>query len=416
MAHTLYNIVIFLYGFSIRIAALFNPKAKKFTQGRKGLFKRLHDQFRNNPQPVVWFHCASLGEFEQGRPVIEALREYSSHYRVLLTFFSPSGYEVRKNYAGADEVFYLPLDTPSNAKHFVEIVNPILAVFVKYEFWYNYFDELHQRNIPLLSIAAIFRKEQFIFSRSGRFLLQALNKTQHLFTQNDSSLLLLKQHGIDQATVAGDTRFDRVYALKNQQIDLPVMEKFKGHEPLMVIGSSWKEDMEILLPLINEGFGNLKYVIAPHELTAGSIRAIEEGLQQPFIKYSETDEKDITKARVLIIDNMGLLSKLYRYGEYAYIGGAFGDGLHNTLEAATFGLPVFFGNKNYRKFNEAKELISLGGAFPIGSSDQLRNTLQPLLNSGKRDNLGQKVADYVKQNTGATDSIMAYIKHILPAT
>ncbi len=394
-----------------KLAALFNSKSKKFVQGRVGLFERLKQAFEGVQDPVMWIHCASLGEFEQARPVIEKFSKDFPSYKILLTFFSPSGYEVRKDYPAADFVFYLPWDTQANAKRFVSITNPALAIFVKYEFWSNFFNVLHERKIPILSVSAIFRKEQIYFKSHGRFFKSILEKVNYFFVQNQTSIDLLHSIDIKQVTLAGDTRFDRVNELISEKHDNAIARQFKNNENLFVIGSCWPEDFEVLAPFINDQIGKLKFIIAPHEIEASFIRKIEKELEAKTVRYSAA--VNLEESDVLIIDNVGMLSKLYHYAEYAYIGGAFGKGLHNILEAACNGIPIFFGNKNYQKFQEANDLIMRGGAFEVGDYASLNSRFQSFTQRPESYLLACEVTmAYVKENLGATDKIISHC-HVL---
>ncbi len=406
-----YNVGIHLAASSFRVASLFNDKAKLFVEGRKGLTERLKDELKGKTGNVVWVHCASLGEFEQGRPVIEKLRSEFPSIKILLTFFSPSGYELRKEYPGADYVHYLPWDTQKNAKEFVDTVKPVLAIFVKYEFWYNYSEILRQQNIPLLSISSIFREDQLFFQSYGKFYRKILKNFSHFFVQNDQSAKLLKRIGIDEVSRAGDTRFDRVYQIVKQGSAIPIAERFKARQKLLVAGSCWPEDFDVLVPFINEQ--RLKFIIAPHEITENGIREFEKLLQVKSIRYSQAEKEQLEDYNVLIIDNVGMLSRLYRYGEFAYVGGAFGKGLHNILEAACYGVPIMFGNKNFLKFQEATDLINRGGAFEISDYTDFKIKYE-MLNVPENFQLACEVTkQYVEDNLGATEKIMAYCRRIL---
>lgn len=410
MKQTLYNLMIQAYWLGMYIASIFNKKASQFVNGRKKLIQLLNSDFRKNNDPVVWFHCASLGEFEQGRPVIEAFKQHFPSFKIVLTFFSPSGYEVRKNYCEADYVCYLPIDTPKKASDFVRIINPRLCFFVKYEFWYNYLKILQSKNVPTLSFSAIFRQEQIFFKSNGRFFQQMLAKFDHIFVQNEASMSLLRTINVNRVTVAGDTRFDRVWQLCQNVESLPQIDRFKSDKSLMVIGSSWPEDMTLLTPFINNN-KEMKFIIAPHEIEEQYLKAIEQGIEGEVVRYSLLTNYNGTSEQVLIIDNIGMLSSLYQYGKYAYIGGAFGNGLHNILEAATFGLPLFFGNKNYMKFQEAIDLIGLEGAFAVGDYNELDQKFKLLADNQQ---LWSKTSDinrsYIKTHRGATQKVIDYCK------
>lgn len=407
----LYNTGLFFLRLGFRIAAQFHSKAKAFVLGRKDLLQRLQDSFRHHEGKLAWVHCASLGEFEQGRPVIELLKKENPEIKILLTFFSPSGYEVRKKYNHADYVFYLPWDTSKNAKQFITITNPSVAIFVKYEFWYHYSKILKTRNVPLISISTIFRPDQLFFKRYGGFYRNILKNFSYFFVQNDASLTLLRTIGIQYGVVAGDTRFDRVHAIVTEGGEIPIAQKFKANQKTLVVGSCWPEDLKVLTPFINEN--KLKFIIAPHEISEPFLLAIEQTLHVKSIRYSAAADKILDDCQVLIIDNVGMLSRLYRYGEFAYIGGAFGKGLHNILEAACYGVPIFFGNKNYEKFQEAVDLINRGGAFEVADFFDLKEKFE-MLNIPESFLLACEVTrSYILDNLGATEKIMQYCRKIL---
>jgi 3-deoxy-D-manno-octulosonic-acid transferase len=408
----LYRTGILLYGLFIRVASIYNIKAKQLIKGRKNWRNNLKQKLDTNSR-YLWFHCASLGEFEQGRPMMEEIRRQFPHYRFVLTFFSPSGYEIRKNYELADVVMYLPFDTRKNAKDFIRLVQPEKAFFIKYEYWYYYIDELKKQTIPLYIISAIFRQEQQFFKNNfwGRWYRQILKKTTHIFVQDENSGSLLEQAGIGNYTISGDTRFDRVAQIAGNAKEIPLAEKFKNGQPLLIAGSTWKPDEEILVQYINEHNG-LKMIIAQHEITSAGLNRLEQMINQPVIRLSQSANKDITQFQVLIIDSVGLLSSLYRYGNMAYIGGGFGVGIHNILEAATFGLPVVFG-PNYKKFKEAVELEKLGGAFPVKNYNNLEITLHKLLaNPGKLETASKTCKIYVANNVGSAKNIIKKVFNI----
>jgi 3-deoxy-D-manno-octulosonic-acid transferase len=411
----LYDCFILAYRIFSRLLAPFNPKARLFVAGRRGLLKRLSKALEGRWKPVIWFHCASLGEFEQGRPLIAHVRESYPDHIILLTFFSPSGYEMQKEYDKADVISYMPLDTRSNARRFVDLVKPVLAVFVKYEFWHHHIAELARRKVPVISVSAIFRPGQIFFKSYGGFYRRILQRFTHLFVQNDESLRLLRNIGIRQCSRAGDTRFDRVFEIVQCAEEIPIARDFKGSSKAMVVGSCWPDDMEVLTPFINNkaGSGELKFILAPHEISEAFIQRIIGSLDVPAIRYSQASGADLDSCRVLIIDNIGMLSRLYRYGEFAFVGGAYGDGLHNILEAACYGVPVFFGNRNYRKFAEAVELIRRGAAFPIADYPGLLQRYEQL--RGDEDyRIATRVAEeYVRENLGATKTILQYLDTIL---
>ncbi len=412
MMSFLYRIFLALSQFFLLAAKPFSPKISAFLNGRKSLFLELKSAFKENQHPVFWIHCASLGEFEQGRPLIEKFRKQYPDYKILLTFFSPSGYDVRKNYEHADFIFYLPLDTQKNAELFIKIVKPTLVVFVKYEFWHHYIIQLKRKNIPIISISAIFRKNQPFFKPLGSFFRNILFNFTYIFVQNDESVRLLKSIGITNCSKAGDTRFDRVFEVVQNAVELPIAKAFKGDQKVFVVGSCWEEDLEVLIPFINESQYQLKFIIAPHEISEDFISEIEGAIQGHSIRYSKATG-NLDEYQVLIIDNIGLLSRLYRYGEFAFVGGAYGKGLHNILEAACYGIPILFGNKNYEKYEEAVTLMNYGGAFPIVDYPDLK-AKYALLNIPETFLLACEVTNlYVKENLGATDKIMKHIQQLL---
>lgn len=361
----------------------------------------------------IWFHASSLGEFEQGRPLIEKIKAEHPEYKILLTFFSPSGYEVRKNYGGADVVCYLPFDTPYRVKKFLDLSKPVMAIFIKYEFWDNYLSELKRRNIPVYIVSAIFRKEQLFFKWYGGMYRKVLSYFTHIFVQDDASRELLSKYGVTNVSVFGDTRFDRVQDVYKNTKQIPMVELFvnnnrSDNQLTMVAGSSWQQDEEVYLNYFNE-HPELKLIIAPHEIHKDHLMHIESMLKRPSIRLSEATEKDIKGKSCLIVDSFGLLSSIYRYGDLAYIGGGFGAGIHNVLEAAVYGIPVIFGPK-YQKFKEARDLLQVGGAFSITDEKTFESKMEEL--STYRDLLeaaGAAAGDFVKSNIGATNRIIASI-------
>jgi len=401
----LYNLSIFFYSLLIHCAGLFNKKARLWIEGRKNVFTKIKNTI-SSKELIAWFHCASLGEFEQGRTVIEHLRKRHPEYKILLTFFSPSGYEVRKNYKAADYIFYLPLDTSGNAKRFLDIVKPSIVFFIKYEFWFNYIRNLRKKNIPFFVISANFRHGQHFFKWYGGWFRQQLRSITHIFVQNKESLELLKRINITQATVSGDTRFDRVYEITGNVKTFPVIQRFCEDSDVFVAGSSWPPDEEFLTRIINSGKINYKFIIAPHLVNKSHVASLTEKIKGHVVKYSEADEENVMCAKVLVIDCIGILSHVYRYGKIAYIGGGFGSGIHNILEAATFGLPVIFGPK-YHKFQEAIALIKEGGAFSISSEAEFNNTIMRLYNNPDLLEQASEIAkNFVQKNIGATKIIL----------
>jgi 3-deoxy-D-manno-octulosonic-acid transferase len=411
----LYNLIISILRFVYWLASFFNPKAALFIKGRKKIFPNMLSSLSKNSLPLIWVHCASLGEFEQGRPIIEKLKNEFPSYKVLLTFFSPSGFEVRKNYDKVDYVFYLPWDTKKNAIQFIEITKPTLVVFVKYEFWFHYANELKKRNIPILSVSAIFRPDQLFFKGYGNFYRKILKNFNFFFVQNDESIRLLKSIGIQNCLRAGDTRFDRVIEMANKSEEIDSVKRFKSNEKVMVVGSCWPEDLEVLIPFINENYYNIKFIIAPHEISESFINELEKALKSENVRYSQLEHKQIEDYQVLIIDNVGMLGRLYKYGEFAFVGGAFGKGLHNILEAACYGIPVFFGNKNFQKFQEAIDLINRGGAFEVADYFDFKSKYE-MTNLPQNFLLACEVTkQYVEENRGATEKVMKYCRQMLTA-
>ncbi len=408
----LYSLGLALYALLLRLVAPFNSKAAAWVAGRRGLLPRIAQALAAEAAPRLWVHCASLGEFEQGRPLIGGLREQYPGHKIVLTFFSPSGYEVRKNWAGADYVFYLPLDSVANAQAFVAAVQPRLAVFVKYEFWYYYLRELHERGIPAVVVAAIFRPGQVFFKPWGGFFRKILAQLQHIFTQNEESAELLRGIGLTRATVAGDTRFDTVAATAlAAPRPLPLVEAFVADgAPVLVAGSTWPEDLPALAPLLRKHARAMRFIVAPHEVSEAHLLEVEAAMPGLTVRYSRATPATVVEARLLLIDNVGLLSQLYRFGRFAYIGGAFGAGLHNTLEAAAFGLPVFFGPR-YEKFQEAVALVALGCAFPSNSAQELEAAFDRLYyNEDARLKVQDVSLDYVHTHAGATGRILTELR------
>lgn len=436
----MYNIAIYIYLIGVAIGSLFNKKIKKMWRGEREAVDLLKEKVDPTAK-YVWFHAASLGEFEQGRPLIEQLRATHPEYKILLTFFSPSGYEVRKNYEGADIVCYLPLDTIRNARRFLRAVHPVMAFFIKYEFWYNYLHILRHRGVPVYSVSSIFRPGQVFFKWYGRNYAKVLHCITHFFVQNEVSLQLLKGIGIDEATVVGDTRFDRVLQIKEQAKKLPIVEAFKGINgkgdackedlsedackgalsedackdnlsengckgcKVFVAGSSWQPDEDIFIRFFND-HPDWKLIIAPHVIGEDHLAYILDKLQMKAVRYTQATEQSAAEARCLIIDCFGLLSTIYRYGEIAYVGGGFGVGIHNVPEAAVWGVPVLFGPNN-KRFQEAQDLLACKGSFEVTDYDSFNTIISRLISDDKfRHQCGEASANYVKSRSGATDIIM----------
>lgn len=400
-----YGIILRVYRLGIYVASLFNKKARLWIQGRKNLIKQIKEEIGTD-EKIIWVHCASLGEFEQGRPVIEAIKKNRPSWKILLTFFSPSGYEIRKNYSGADYIFYLPLDTGKNAREFLQAVKPTTAIFVKYEFWYHYLKELKKNNIPAYLVSGIFRKKQWFFRWYGAFFRRILRSFNFLFVQNQESARLLKSIGILQCSVAGDTRFDRVYDIAMNAKPNVVIEKFTGRIKVIVAGSTWKQDEELLIKYINDSEKKVRWIIAPHEIHKENILRIRKEIEKSSVTYSTLIKNPDIRAEVLIIDNIGILSSIYRHGNIAYVGGGFGKGIHNILEPATFGMPVVFG-PNYKKFREACELVEKGGAIPVTNYSDLKRILDKLiLETEAHRKAGDISKEYIKNNLGSTQLIV----------
>lgn len=397
----LYNLGVRLYTALIHLASIKSSKAKAWVQGRENIFKQIEQEIEPDRQ-YTWFHFASLGEFEQGRPVLQKMREHKPDRRILITFFSPSGYEIRKNTSLADHVFYLPADSKENAEKLISLINPDMAVFTKYEYWFHYFAQLKSRQIPLYIISGIFRESQPFFKWYGGLYRKMLSCVTYFFVQNEESRILLENLNFKNVTVSGDTRFDRVFENAQNPKQLTEVEVFCGDAPIFIAGSTWLPD-EKLLATLPAKFPRWKFIIAPHEIGENRIREIES-LFPESVRFSNLNTK-YAILNTLIIDNIGMLSSLYQYGDVAYIGGGFGTGIHNTLEAAAFGLPLIFGSK-YQKFKEAIDLIEIEAAFTINGSDELNVIVEKLAEENNRRECGNKAKKYVEVNIGATDRIL----------
>jgi 3-deoxy-D-manno-octulosonic-acid transferase len=398
----LYNIGVRLYYFIAIIASAFNIKAKAWVNGRR-------EQKVTPFNESIWFHFASLGEFEQGRPVLEAMKAQYPGHPIVVTFFSPSGYQIRKNTPLADAVYYLPLDTAANASHFINTIKPAAAIFTKYEYWYHYFNELHKQQVPLYVISAIFRPKQVFFKWYGSLHRKMLTKVTCFFVQDEASQQRLQTIGITRVLVSGDTRFDRVYANAQQPKAIPVIEEFKNHTPVFIAGSTWPADEELAGTLIAK-YPSWKFIVAPHEIPEEKVSKLITFLPtDKTIRFSQISNltSQISSYQVLVIDNIGMLSSLYQYGEVAYIGGGFGVGIHNTLEAAAFGLPVIFG-PNYDRFKEAKDLVKLQAGFSINNVAELQNIAGLLMTDADyRLKASETAKEFVNQSKGATEIIMS---------
>ena len=403
-----YNLGLILYAWAVRLAALRHKKARLWIDGRRDLFRRMRETIDPEAR-IIWIHVASLGEFEQGRPIIENLRRTHPEYKILLTFFSPSGYEIRKDYSGVDYIFYLPIDTPSNARRFLDIAHPEIAIFVKYEYWLNLLRELRRRKVRTYIVSAIFRRNSIFFRPYGGWWRQALETFDVLFVQNEESKELLATLGFDNVLVAGDTRFDRVAEITRTAKRIDIIDRFKGDSRLFVAGSTWGPDEELLIRLINDN-PEVKFIIAPHEMDEGRIARIIGEVRGGTLRYTQcTSRTGYGSRQVLILDTVGILASVYSYATWSYIGGGFGVGIHNTLEAATFGLPVAFG-PNYEKFKEARDLVTLGAARSVSDYAQLREWFTPLRDNEVFLQKTSRIAkDYTTRHQGATSIIIKTI-------
>nr|WP_315554101.1 glycosyltransferase N-terminal domain-containing protein [Segatella oris] len=402
----MYNIVIYLYLIGVAIASLFNKKVKKMWAGERQAVKVLKEKVDPEAR-YIWFHAASLGEFEQGRPLIEHLRETHPEYKILLTFFSPSGYEVRKNYEGADIICYLPLDTIRNARRFLRAVKPVMAFFIKYEFWYNYLHILQHRGVPTYSVSSIFRPDQIFFQWYGRQYGRVLKCFTHFFVQNMESKALLAKLGITDVDVVGDTRFDRVLQIKEASKQLPIVEQFTAHaQKVFVAGSSWLPDEEIFIKYFDI-HKDWKLIIAPHVISDEHLSQIFELLKgRRVVRYTEATEENVKDAEILIIDCFGLLSSIYHYGTVSYVGGGFGVGIHNVLEAAVWDIPVVFGPNN-KHFQEAQGLMLVQGGFEINDYQSFRDLMMRFeTDASFLQNAGENAGAFVKSRAGATAKVM----------
>ena len=408
----LYNIGIQFYYFGIRIAGFFSEKAREWQRGRQHIWQELEVKMQPliaTKKPIVWMHCVSLGEFEQGRPVIEALKTQNTDYQTVVSFFSPSGYTIRKDYSQANVVTYLPLDTAKNAQRFVEIVQPQMAIFVKYEFWWHYLNTLSQKQIPTILISAIFRERIQLFNPYNAFFLKMLRCFMHFFVQDKHSSYFLHQNGFGNYIIVGDTRVDRVREIAAQKKAFPLIAEFTKNTPTLIAGSTWGKDETILYACLQKPFfSGWKMIIAPHEIGSENIARIQRECPVSSLLYSKANTENIYQHKILIINNIGMLSSLYAYGKIAYIGGGFGKGIHNTLEPIAHGLPVIFGPK-YERFVEAVELDATGGGFAVNSGADLQRVLQALIEKNQYEKAGEIAYQYIQKNSGATAKIVAYI-------
>ena len=405
----LYNIFVFIASIILPFVAIFNKKIKLFVNGRSETFSEI-SKLKN--LKTIWFHAASLGEFEQGRPIIEEIKKKHPDYKILITFFSPSGYEIRKNYNLADVICYLPLDSKSNARKFVKEVNPTLAIFIKYEFWPNLLNELKVKEVPTILVSGILRENQLFFKTYGGFMKQSLKAFHHFFVQDENSKKLLNSINFDNVTVAGDTRFDRVSKILEQNNALDFINEFKNNNYTIVAGSTWQEDEELLVDYINnKASEDEKFIIAPHNIKQEAIVELQKSIKKKTVLYSEPrHDLNLKEYQVFIIDTIGILTKIYAAANVAYVGGGLKTGLHNILEPATFGIPVVIGNK-YDKFKEAVDLVKIGGCISIKNKEEFTESFINL----KKDKNFRKLTGvinkrYIQDNLGATKLIMNYLK------
>jgi len=412
--HFFYNLIVLIASVFIKLLAVFNPKLKLFVNGRKEVFPFLEKVIAEEDQ-VVWFHCASLGEFEQGRPLIEQLKKEFPSYKIVLTFFSPSGYELSKNYKHADVISYLPIDCVSNAKKFLKILHPSLAIFVKYEFWPNILRELNRSNIPTLLVSGIFRPNQVFFKFYGSWMRRLLRVFTHIFVQDRVSEELLKNIHLTDVTLAGDTRFDRVSAILERDNTLDFINEFKGNAHVLVAGSTWKDDEDLLASYINQKADNKeKFIIAPHNINRDSIKDLKNSFSKKTVLFSKKENVDLSQYQVFIIDTIGILTKIYSVAHLAYVGGGYTkSGIHNILEPATFGVPIIIG-PNYAKFKEARDLIELKVCISVGNQEEFTNTLRQFKEEHTyRKTTGSTAQNYIKSNIGATEKVLRYLRSIL---
>jgi 3-deoxy-D-manno-octulosonic-acid transferase len=402
-----YNIGICIFILIVKIASIRNPKAKKWIRGRKGLFKKIRKE-QDTKEKVVWVHCASLGEFEQGRPLIEEIKRKYPEKKIALTFFSPSGYEVQEDYKDADFVYYLPSDTRRNARRFIKYINPEVVFFIKYDYWFNFLSLLKKKLVPVYFVSSIFRKDQLFFKWYGKWYCKMLKKVTHFFLQNQESAELLQSLNINHFSVTGDTRFDRVAHILENVKPIREVEKFLDSQKAIIAGSSWKAEEALLMQYyrINPGF---KLIIVPHEVSVENIQRIKKQFGESAICYSEISFSNLSEKNVLIVDSYGMLTSLYQYGYIAIVGGGFGSGIHNVLEAATYGMPVIFGPK-FERFKEAIDMVNHNCAFPVCNIEEFNTIMNHLLKSPSLvKTISEIASNYVKSNVGATSKILDFV-------
>ncbi len=407
----IYTLFIRLYGLFALLAARFNEKARLFVEGRKDWAARLRDDLQGE-QPLIWFHAASLGEFEQGRPIIEGVRKRYPDHRILLTFFSPSGYEIRKDFDQVDHVHYLPLDTPGNARRFLEITRPKLAVFIRYEFWHNFFFEMARRRVPVVVVSAVFRKTQIFFKPTGFWARPTLRRVSRFFAQNQETRDLLDGIGVRNHTLTGDSRFDRVWEAARERREYPLVETFRGDRLCLVAGSTWPYDDKLLESVLQE-FPALKFVIVPHHVDPENIRRVLNLFGERAAVYTRGEAQDLENRQVLVVDTIGMLTYLYRLADLTYIGDGFGGGIHSILEPAVFGMPIFFGPR-YHVFQEAVDLVERKGVFSVSTRQELVDGIRRFTEDPEaRSRVGRICREYVEEKAGATEKVLQGLKPYL---
>lgn len=407
-----YNLALLVTSFTLKIIALFHSKISLFVNGRKATFSILANQVSDDDQ-IIWIHTASLGEFEQGLPVIEQINRHFPGYKLLITFFSPSGYEVKKDTEAADIVCYLPLDSKNNVRKFLKQVRPKIAIFVKYEIWPNYLRELYRNQIPTILISAIFKKDQIYFKWYGGFMRKVLKNIDHFFVQNKASDMLLNHIGYTNVTIAGDTRFDRVQAIKERDNSLEFMKNFKGENLCFVAGSTWREDEKLIVPYINSTNLGVKFVIAPHNIKKDHIEDLRKSISKKTVLFSQIDGGPLEDFEVMIVDTIGLLTKIYSYAELAFVGGGFATGLHNTLEPAVFGIPVIIG-PNFSGFKEAEDLVVNKGCLSLSTYEEFEKIVDAFVSNEEiRKVAGQINLSYIQKNKGASVQIIDHLRTLL---
>ncbi|MEO8234310.1 MAG: glycosyltransferase N-terminal domain-containing protein [Flavobacterium sp.] len=405
----IYNLIVHIASFLLKIVALFSPKIKLFVAGRKTVFTTLESKI-NSEDKTIWFHAASLGEYEQGLPVIEKIKEKFPAHKIVITFFSPSGYEVRKNNTVANVTVYLPLDNKSNAQQFLKLVHPEMVFFIKYEYWPNYLNELKKQNIKTYLISGVFREKQSFFKWYGGFYRKALRSFDYFFVQNESSKKLLQSIGFTNVKISGDTRFDRVVSILERDNSLDFIAQFKNNTTTIVIGSSWPKDDNLLINYINQSSNEVKFIIAPHNIKLEQIQELQKSITKKAVLFSEKDNQDVSNFDVFIIDTIGILTKIYSYADIAYVGGGFGNpGVHNILEPATFGVPIIIG-PNYSHFAEATALVNMTGCISINNQKELNEIFDNLIqNPDERFEKGHICSTFVNMNKGATEVILKHL-------